>query len=146
MQGLVTTLKKIRTYSELVKIDSFKERFDYLRIGGKVGDVTFGYDRYLNQLLYTSKRWRKLRDEILIRDEGCDMAHPDWVIPGKIIVHHMNPIELEDLEEGNEEVFDPEYLVCVSATTHIAIHFSDDKLLPQEYVPRHSGDTCPWVR
>lgn len=146
MPGLVTTLKKIRTYSELVKIDSFKERFDYLRIGGKVGDVTFGYDRYLNQLLYTSKRWRKLRDEILIRDEGCDMAHPDWVIPGKIIVHHMNPIELEDLEEGNEEVFDPEYLVCVSATTHIAIHFSDDKLLLQEYVPRHSGDTCPWVR
>lgn len=139
-------MKKIRTYAELITLPTLKERFEYLKLGSSIGVETFGFDRYLNQILYTSSRWRKVRDEILMRDEGCDLAHPDWVIPGKIIVHHMNPITVEDLEEGNEDVFDPRYLVCASDTTHNAIHFGDANLLPKDYVPRQSGDTCPWLR
>lgn len=134
----------IRTYSELSKLKSFEERYNYLRLRGRVGDSTFGYDRYLNQILYTSQRWRKARDKVIIRDNGCDLGVDGYQINDMIIVHHMNPITVEDIEMGKPEVFDPEYLICVSDLTHKAIHYSDSNLLPQTPIERFKGDTCPW--
>ena len=134
----------IRRYSELIRLPSFRERFEYLRLGGVVGESTFGFDRCLNQVLYTSQRWKSARDEVIVRDEGCDLAWPDYVIGRKVIVHHMNPLTLADIEEGADAVFDPRYLICVSPTTHNAIHFGDERLLPQPMVERRPGDTCPW--
>lgn len=133
-----------RSFSELNKLGTFEERYRYLRLSGGVGDSTFGFDRYLNQLLYRSSRWRKVRAEVIIRDDGCDLGITDRGIPDKIIVHHMNPITIEDIEEGRNVVFNPEFLVCVSDRTHNAIHFGDEGLLPKAPIDRRAGDTCPW--
>ena len=134
----------IRRYSELIHIPTFDGRFEYLKLHGNVGESTFGFDRYLNQALYTSQKWRTTRDEVLIRDNACDMGLEDWPIGGKIIVHHMNPLTLEDIENMVDSIFDPEYLVCVSHNTHQAIHYGDASLLPKLPVERKPGDTCPW--
>lgn len=134
----------IRRYSELIRLPTFEERFEYLKLCGNVGESTFGFDRYLNQALYTSQKWRTTRDEVLIRDNACDMGLEDWPINGRIIVHHMNPLTLEDIENMADEIFDPEYLVCVSHNTHQAIHYGDASLLPKLPIERKPGDTCPW--
>jgi len=135
---------KIRTYTELSRLETFEERYKYLKLSGVVGKSTFGYDRYLNQVLYKSKRWRKVRDIVIVRDNGCDLGVEGYEINDKIIIHHMNPITVEDIEEENEDIFNPEYLISSSDRTHKAIHYSDESLLPQLPIERTPGDTCPW--
>lgn len=134
----------MKTYSELSSIRSFSERFDYLKLSGSVGTDTFGWSRYLNQALYSSPKWRKLRRDIIIRDDGNDMGLDGYPIFGRIVVHHLNPITPEDIELARSVVFDPENLVCVSFDTHEAIHYGSDSLLPKDYVPRTPGDTKLW--
>lgn len=141
---MITTITMIRTYSELIQIDDYYDRYEYLRLSGKVADPTFDRLRYINQAFYASYQWRKLRNKVIIRDGGCDMAHEDYEIPGRIYIHHLNPVTPEDLETDSEFVWDPEFLVCVAFDTHNAIHYGDDTLLPQPLVERRPGDTCPW--
>lgn len=137
-------MKKLLTYSELKRFQTFEERFEYAKLGGTVGESTFGFDRYLNQALYTSSEWRSLRNKVIIRDNGCDLGVDGHDIGKYIIVHHMNPITIEDLDERNEDIFNPEFLICVSRNTHNAIHFGDESLLPKGPVERRPNDTCPW--
>lgn len=137
-------MKKLLTYSELKRFQTFEERFEYVKLGGTVGESTFGFDRYLNQALYTSGKWRSLRNKVIIRDNGCDLGVDGHDIGKYIIVHHMNPITIEDLDERNEDIFNPEFLICVSRNTHNAIHFGDESLLPKGPVERRPYDTCPW--
>lgn len=134
----------IRTYSELIKIDNFLDRFEYLKLGGIVGRETFGSNRYLNQILYRSYDWKRFRREIIIRDKGCDLADPDREIDRLIIVHHINPITIDDVKNFRPCVFDPENVVCASHITHKAIHYGDDTLLMKGPVVRRPGDTIPW--
>lgn len=134
----------VRCYTELKRLKTFKDRYEYLRLGGIVGDSTFGFDRYLNQLLYTSDRWRKLRNEIIIRDNGCDLGVEGYDLKNKIIIHHMNPLTLKDVQEVSDDIFNPEFLVCTSQRTHNAIHYGDESLLPQVPLERRPNDTCPW--
>lgn len=134
----------LRTYSELIRLNTFRDRYEYLRLAGVVGDSTFGFDRYLTQLLYTSDRWRRLRHKIILRDNACDLAMPGYDLKSLIIIHHMNPLAVEEVENVSEDIFDPEYLVCVSRRTHNAIHFGDESLLPQGLIIRAKNDTCPW--
>lgn len=134
----------IRTYSELVQLKTFEERYRYLRLGGSIGKSTFGFDRYLNQLLYTSGRWRSLRDEIIIRDGACDLVIEGREILSRILIHHMNPITPDDVRLQREIIFNPEYLVCTSTNTHNAIHFGDDSLLYKLPPRRRPGDTALW--
>lgn len=135
----------IKCYTELRRLKSFEERYRYLRLSANVGDNTFGYDRYLNQMLYASKKWLNIRDGIIIRDLGCDLGIEDYEIHGKIIVHHMNPITIEDIELDRDEVFDPEFLICTTHDTHNAIHFGNESLLPRLPIIRRRNDTCPWL-
>ena len=134
----------IRTYSELIKIPTFKERFEYLRLDGKVGEETFGFDRYLNQVFYKSPEWKATRDFVIIRDQGCDLAMEGHEIFGKILVHHMNPISMEDIVHRTEYLLDPEYLICTIKNTHDAIHYGDGSLLITGPIERTKNDTCPW--
>lgn len=134
----------IRSYTELKELKSFEDRFRYLKLSGTVGEVTFGYERYLNQSLYTSRRWRRIRDEVIMRDMGCDLGVEGYEIYDKVVVHHMNPICAEDIEMERDIVFDPEYLICTSNNTHQAIHYGDESLIPQTFVERTKNDTCPW--
>jgi len=134
----------LRRYSELKRLKTFEERYQYLRIGGLVGESTFGFERFLNQQFYTSQRWRLLRNDIIIRDNGCDLGIEGRDIYDKIIIHHMNPITKEQMTDIDESIFNPEYLICVSHATHNAIHYGDASLLPKEFVPRRPNDTCPW--
>lgn len=135
---------KLRTYSELIRLPDYYERFEYLKLFGTVGEQTFGWHRYVNQMFYQSKRWRSTRDKVIIRDAGCDLAHPDYEIHDRIYIHHMNPVTLEDLEEERDCAFDPEFLICVTDRTHKAIHYGDQSLLPSSLIERRPGDTCPW--
>lgn len=134
-----------RSYSELVKLKTFEERYGYLRLHGRVGETTFGYNRYLNQLIYRSQRWRILRNEIIIRDHGCDLGIQGYDIYGKIIIHHMNPLTLEEVNTNSKLIFDPEFLISTSFKTHNAIHFGDESLLPQLPIERRPNDTSPWL-
>lgn len=135
----------MRTYSELITLPTFEERFEYLKLDGKVGEDTFGFDRYFNQQLYSSPEWKEIRRKVIIRDEGCDLAIPDREIFGKIIVHHMNPMSLEDIEEHNPDIFDPEFLITTFKRTHDAIHYGDASLLIESKpIVRLPNDTCPW--
>ena len=134
----------IRRYSELISYNNFLDRYNYLKLKGQVGLDTFGLDRYLNQTLYRSYKWRKTRDEVLIRDNGCDLGIDGYDISGKIIVHHMNPLTLEQIEDDDPIIYDPEFLICVSHITHNAIHYGDESLLPRLPVERVPYDTCPW--
>lgn len=134
----------IKTYSELITLPTFEERFRYLQLDGVVGKSTFGYDRYLNQQFYTSKDWKRVRNQIILRDNGLDLGMEDHAINGKIYIHHMNPLMVNDLVDKTRYLLDPEYLICVSHSTHNAIHYGDESLLPQPIVERRPNDTCPW--
>lgn len=137
----------IRTYSELMSLPTFEERYRYLKLNGKVGEATFGFDRYLNQQFYKTDEWRALRDEIIIRDNGCDLGIEDREIKGqRILVHHMNPIAVEDILNQSEFLLNPEYLICVTKNTHDAIHYGDEGLLLTVPLERTLNDTCPWKR
>ena len=129
-----------KCYTELSKLTTFNERFNYLKLDGIVGEETFGYDRILNQLLYKSKKWRKVRDEVLIRDNGGDLGLEDYPINGRAIIHHMNPITVEDVLNDKPEIFDPEYLITVSNSTHNAIHFSNENNLQKDPIERTQND------
>lgn len=133
-----------RSYSELIKLKTLEERYRYLRLGGFPGEATFGFDRYLNQMLYRSRKWKSLRDEIIVRDDGCDLAMPGYEIYDMVIVHHMNPLTVEDIEIGSERIFNPDELICTSHMTHMAIHYGDDRLIPKPPVDRRPGDTTLW--
>lgn len=133
-----------RTYQELIQLPTFKERFEYLKLDGYVGKSTFGYDRYINQKFYTSPEWRRLRREVILRDECRDLAVEGYEIQGKVLIHHINPISLEDLEERSPAAYSLDNLICVSQLTHEAIHYSNYDLLPQDPVERFPNDMCPW--
>lgn len=134
-----------KSYRELIQLNTFQERYDYLKVHGIVGLDTFGWDRYLNQVLYTSKEWREFRNEIIIRDNGCDLACPDRpILYEKILVHHINPLTVEELEQRSSVIFDPDNVVCVTDKTHKAIHYGDSNLLAKDPIIRRPNDTCPW--
>ena len=134
-----------RTYTELKKLKTFEERFNYLKLSSAIGDITFGYDRIFNQVLYASSMWKKARRDVIVRDEGCDLGIADRIITDRVIVHHMNPISLADIDNKNPDIFNPEYLICVSHDTHNAIHYGDENLIMKtELVERRPNDTCPW--
>ena len=136
----------IKTYSELISLPTFEERFRYLQLKGSVGKDTFGFDRYLNQNFYRSAEWKRVRDQVIIRDEGCDLGIDDSMIGGKILIHHMNPINNKDIINLADILLNPEYLICVSHNTHNAIHYGDEDLLIKGPVIRTKYDTCPWKR
>lgn len=135
---------RVRNYSELIRLKTFEERFEYLSLRGEVGAATFGFDRWLNQEFYRSYEWRYVRDQVIVRDNACDLAHPDHEIPARILVHHMNPITPEDLSRGKDWVLDLEYLITTTHRTHNAIHYGDDSLLVKPPVERRPGDTKLW--
>lgn len=125
-----------------MKLKTFDERFDYLKLNGHVADITFGFDRYLNQIFYKSDEWKRNRRDIIVRDIGCDLGLKGYEIYGHIIVHHMNPIRIKDIIDRTDYLLNPDYLICTSLSTHNAIHYGDSS--PNIIVERHSGDTCPW--
>ena len=134
----------VRTYSELSELKTFQERFRYLQLGGLVGEETFGFDRYINQKFYMSKEWKSIRDAIIVRDCGCDLGVEGYEIHGRLYIHHMNPIAVNDIVDQTEFLLNPEYLICTSFNTHNAIHYGDETLLITEPVERKPNDTCPW--
>ena len=137
----------IRTYSELIKLNSFIERYRYLKLSGKVGADTFGFDRWLNQMFYKTPEYRKVRREVILRDNGCDLGDPNFEISGRVIIHHMNPINQTDILKRSEFALDPEYMICVSHGTHNAIHYGDESQLPIiDVVERFPNDQVPWKR
>lgn len=136
----------IRTYSELIKLPTFEERFQYLKLNGDVGVETFGFDRYLNQAFYSSDEWKSIRNQVIIRDNGCDLGIEGREIYKRIIIHHMNPITKEDLLYRTEYLLNPEYMICTMKNTHDAIHYGDENLLFKEPIERKPNDTCPWRR
>lgn len=136
----------LRSYSELITLPTFEERFQYLRLKGVVGTDTFGFDRYLNQKFYRSAEWKKIRDFVIIRDSGCDLGIEDRMIHGKILIHHMNPITEYDIIHATDALLNPEYLICVTHATHNAIHYGDEDLLIKAPTVRTRFDTCPWKR
>lgn len=135
---------KRRYYSDLIKLPTLKERYDYLRIGGKVGQSTFGYDRWLNQMFYALPEWKSVRNKIIIRDNGCLFGLEGYEIKSGIVIHHMNPITREDIVDRNPDIFNPEFLICVDDRVHKAIHYGNENLLPQDPIERRPFDTCPW--
>lgn len=135
---------RIRSYSELARLTTFRERFEYLSLQGSVGCETFGHNRWINQQFYTSREWRNLRRQAILRDESCDLGIPGFEIHGKLIVHHMNPLTEEDITHGTRWALDLEYLICVTHETHNAIHYGDPKLLVEPLVVRRPGDTKLW--
>lgn len=134
----------VRRYSELRRIESFEERFDYLALRGEVGRATFGFDRYINQQFYTSTQWRQIRSYVITRDNGCDLGVEDYEIHDRIYIHHMNPMTVHDISSGDDSILDPEYLISTTHRTHNAIHYGDRNLLPRKLVERRPGDTQLW--
>ena len=134
----------IRTYSELIQLPTFEERFEYLKLDGRVGAETFGFDRYLNQAFYKSDEWLSIRDYVITRDNGCDLGVEGYEIYGRIIIHHMNPITKEDILQRSKFLIDPEYLITTIKRTHDAIHYSDSNLLVKAPIERSKNDTCLW--
>lgn len=134
----------IKTYSELIRLDSFEDRYRYLRLGGVVGEETFGFDRIFNQKFYTSYEWKRIRDYVIVRDNACDLGVEGREIRGNIFIHHINPIMLQDIQLGSDLLLNPEYLICTSLTTHNAIHYGDESLLVLGPIERTRYDTCPW--
>ena len=146
---MVMGMKKmmmIRTYSELIKLKTFKDRFEYLKLDGIVGEETFGFDRYMNQIFYKSREWTSVRRAVIIRDNGCDLGVEGYEIHGKILIHHMNPINLSDIVHKTDELLNPDYLITTVLSTHNAIHYGDASLLPALPIERRANDTCPWKR
>lgn len=142
------TTKIIRTYSELITLPTFEERFEYLRLDGRIGDQTFGFDRYLNQLFYRDPEWLSIRDEVIVRDQGCDLGIEEYELSKgqRILIHHMNPLTKEDIVRRTKFLLDPEYLITTCHRTHTAIHYGDESLLPSKPIVRTKNDTCPWRR
>lgn len=139
--------QRIRTYSELILLPTFEERYEYLKLSGRLGASTFGFDRYLNQAFYNSIEWKRFRNEIIIRDGACDLGVPGYDIVNGIRIHHLNPLTLADFEEGRFYLFmDPEFVICTSLNTHNAIHFGDKSNLIQLPKERREGDTTLWRR
>ena len=138
------TMTTIRTYSELCQLSTFEERFDYLRLNGSVGKDTFGFGRYLNQQFYRSREWKRIRDRVILRDNGCDLGVEGYEIRGRILIHHINPISVEDIHTMSDLLMNPEYLICVSHRTHNAIHYGDESLIITAPIERTQNDTCPW--
>lgn len=136
----------IRTYSELISLPTFEERYRYLRLSGRVGEETFGFDRYINQIFYRSKEWKEIRDRVIVRDNGCDLGIPGREIYGKILIHHMNPITQENILNRSDLLLNPEYLICTVKNTHDAIHYGDESILYKDPIVRSKNDTCPWRR
>ena len=145
MQGWVIQMS-IKCYSELITIPTFIDRFRYLKIGGRVGEDTFGHDRYLNQILYKTPEWRSFRRDMILRDNGCDLACEGYDIYERIILHHINPITVDDIINRNPNIFDPENVITTWLRTHNAIHYGDESLLFTEPIERVPNDTCPWKR
>ena len=140
-------MKRIRTYSELCTFETFEERFEYLKMQGQVGQDTFGYFRFYNQRFYTSQEWQQLRSHIIARDHGCDLGvFGHEITEQRIIIHHLNPITIEDIESGSDFLLNPEYLITTIHSTHNAIHYGDSSLLPRVITERRANDTCPWKR
>ena len=137
-------MMNIRTYSELIKLPTFEERYAYLRLGGRVGEATFGFDRYLNQMFYKSDEWLAIRDKVIVRDNGCDLGIEGREIESSILIHHMNPISKKDILERSDFLLNPEYLICTIKNTHDAIHYGDENLLIKDLIERRKNDTCPW--
>lgn len=138
------TMSTYRSYSELIKIEKFEDRFKYLCLAGIVGETTFGGHRYLNQMLYQTEKWKSTRREVILRDNGCDLAHEDYSISGSIYIHHMNPITIDDILQERPCVFDLENLISTTFQTHNAIHYGSKNLLPKGPANRKKNDTCPW--
>ena len=134
----------IRTYSELIAFPTFEERFKYLQLNGQVGESTFGFDRYMNQVFYRSQKWKSIRDFVIIRDCGCDLGVEGYDIHGKIIIHHMNPLSTRDIETESDFLLNPDFLICTTHNTHNAIHYGDENLLVTAPIERTKNDTCPW--
>ena len=141
---MTTMPTRLRSWTELSRIPDFYERYNYLRLRGAVGQPTFGSERYINQTFYTSKQWRDIRHEVIARDLGCDLAVEGFEIHDKIIIHHMNPMNVGDIVHGESHILDPEYLISVSHRTHNAIHYGDERLLPRLLAARQPGDTQLW--
>lgn len=139
-------MKIIRTYSELITLPTFEERYRYLRLAGRVGEETFGFDRYLNQVFYKSEEWLSIRDHIIARDNGCDLGIEGREIRSRIFIHHMNPITVDDILQRSDFLLNPEYLICTVKNTHDAIHYGDEDLLIKDPIERTKNDTCPWRR
>lgn len=137
-------MKIIRTYSELITLPTFEERFNYLKLKGQVGKDTFGFDRWLNQIFYRDPEWKSVRDYVIVRDNGCDLGVDGYEINGRILVHHMNPISKEDILERSKYLLDPEFLISTIHNTHNAIHYGDEDLLIKKPIERTKNDTCPW--
>lgn len=135
-----------RNYTELKKLKTFEERYEYLRLNGAVGADTFGFDRYLNQKFYRSPEWKKARRDVIIRDEGRDLGVEGYELQNGIYVHHMNPLAPDALLHAEDWIIDPEYLICVSFNTHNAIHYGDASLLPKKPTERFMNDHCPWLQ
>ena len=147
MRGMVIQMNtSIRTYSECIALPTFIERFNYLRLGGQVGVETFGFDRHLNQALYKSAEWKRFRRDMILRDNGMDLACDDYLIVGMLLLHHINPITADDIINRRYRIFDPENVICVSLNTHNAIHYGDEDLLVKDPIIRTQNDTCPWKR
>lgn len=134
----------IRTYRDLSRLETIEERFRYLNLKSNVGEVTFGFDRWMNQKFYTSREWRRVRDEVLVRDDGSDLGVEGYSIHARPTIHHMNPITVEDIKNSNEDILNPEYLITVADKTHNAIHYGDERLLPRPLTRRAAGDTKLW--
>lgn len=134
----------IRTYSELVRFDTFQDRYEYLKLGGRVGSSTFGFDRHLNQTLYHSKEWKTVRNHVIVRDAGCDLAVFGYEIHSGILVHHMNPIDVDDIIDAEDHILDPEFLITTTKLTHNAIHYGNFNIIPKPFSERVSGDTKLW--
>lgn len=139
-------LTSIKTYSEMLHHDSFKDRFEYLALRGRVGQATFGFERWMNQDFYRSREWRSLREQIILRDNGCDLGHEDNPIVGQALIHHIVPMTPEDFDTGNPLIVDPNNLITTTHATHNAIHYGNASLLREEWVERRPGDTLPWAR
>lgn len=135
---------RVRSYSEMIQYSTFLERYEYLKLRSSVGEATFGFDRYINQNFYRSTEWRQIRDLVIARDAGLDLGIPGQEIFDRVIIHHMNPMRLEDIDQGDPDILDPEYLITVSHDTHNAIHFGDATKLRKEYEERRPGDTRLW--
>lgn len=142
-RGTMTTMR-VRSFQELRRLPTFEERYRYLQLRGEVGQATFGFERYLNQAFYRSRQWKLVRDEVISRDEGCDLATPGYEIFDRVIIHHMNPMSPEAIERGDEAILNPDFLITTTHRTHNAIHYGDEKLLVQPIVERRPGDTKLW--
>lgn len=138
-------MNKEKTYIDLCKLNTFEDRFKYLKLDGNVGIETFGYKRYLNQVFYKSNEWKSVRNQIIARDDGCDLGIPGRYIYGKVLIHHLNPITYSDIINKSYKLFDPNNLICVSKQTHDAIHFGNENMLTLDPITRTKNDMCPWI-